>query len=111
MMNPSKCCPYCPSPAEPCPHLLIVMGKPGEVIGGAMAERLVRMWRHIVDAVGDDPVADARGVYSESWQALCVRFGRASELAIEGDDWVAMFIKDVDQMDAVVENCISADEL
>ena len=111
MMNQTKCCPYCPSPLAACPHLLIVMGRPGEAVGGALAERLVRMWQIVIGHVGDDPALDARGVYSESWQALCVRFGRASELAIEGDDWVAMFIKDVDQMDAVVENCISADDL
>jgi hypothetical protein len=87
------------------------MGRPGEALDGALATRLSSMWQIIVDSVGDDPATDTRGVYADSWQELCVRFGRASELAIEGDDWVAMFIKDVDQMDAVVENCISADEL
>ena len=40
MMDPNHVCPYCPSPADACPHLLIAMGRPGEVMGGAMAERL-----------------------------------------------------------------------
>jgi hypothetical protein len=110
-MVADKCCPFCAPPVKSCPHLLVSMGKPGEVLGGALGERLQRLWEIVIMSVGDDPAADARGVYSDSWNELCARFGRASDLVIEGDDWVAMFIKDSDRVDAVVEHCIAADEL
>jgi hypothetical protein len=110
-MDAGKFCPFCVQPIDACPHLLVSMGKPGETIGGALADRLKRLWRIIIVNVGDDPALDARGVYSDSWQELCARFGRATDLVIEADDWVAMFIKDADRVDSVVEACIAADEL
>ncbi len=87
------------------------MGLPGEVHAGALAERLRRMWQIIVDGVGDDPAADLRGVYSESWQELRDRFAAEADLVIEGDTWIAIYLQEPARMDAVVEACISADDL
>jgi hypothetical protein len=87
------------------------MGGPGEVNAGALADRLRRMWRIIVDSVGDDPLSDARGVYADSWRDLRDRFAAEAALVIEGESWTALYIQDETRMDATVEACISADEL
>jgi hypothetical protein len=87
------------------------MGKPGEVIGGAMAERLHRMWQIVIGHVGDDPALDARGVYADSWRELCDRFSTEADLVIEGESWTALYIQDATRMDAVLEVGIAADEL
>ena len=110
-MDPNRCCPFCAASETTYPHLLVCMGSPGEVGSGALADRLKRLWEIVIGNVGDDPALDARGVYSESWQELHERYRRATDLVIEGDDWVAMFIKDADRVDSAVEACIAADEL
>jgi hypothetical protein len=90
---------------------LIVMGLPGEVHAGALAERLRRMWQIIFDGVGDDPAADLRGVYQQSWEDLRERYSAEGDLVIEGDRWSAIYLQDATRMVAVVEACIAADEL
>ena len=80
-------------------------------MGGAMAERLVRMWRHIVDAVGDDPVTDAHGVFARSWRDLIERYATQADLLIEGDGVAAICVADLGRMEAAVEQCIPQDEL
>lgn len=110
-MDANKCCTYCSSPVAICPHLLICMGRPGEALGGALSDRLRRMWQIIRESVGDDPSTDARGVYADSWRELRDRFAAEGDLAIEGDCWTAIYVADPARMGAVVEACISADEL
>ena len=110
-MDPNHCCPFCAAPEIGCPHLLIVMGLPGEVLGGVLSDRLHRMWQIVVEYVGDDPSTDARGVYADSWQELCMRYSDEGDLVIEGDRWTAIYLQDASRMDAVVEACIAADEL
>jgi len=87
------------------------MGRPGEVLGGALAERLTRMWRIIVQNVGDDPLLDPHQVYAQTWQGLLRRYSVQVDLAIEGDRWMAMYLQNPAQMEAVVDACISHDEL
>ena len=110
-MNASACCPYCSSPLAACPHLLIVTGKPGEVLGGALAERLERLWAIIISHVGDDPTIDPHGVYLQTWEDLLRRYSSEGDLVIEGDGWTAIYVREPDRMEAVVEACISAEEL
>ena len=110
-MVADKCCPFCAPPVKSCPHLLVSMGKPGEVLGGALGERLRQLWEIVIGNVGDDPAADLRGVYSESWQELRDRFAAEADLVIEGDTWIAMYLQEPASMVAVVEACIDADEL
>ena len=111
MMNQTKCCPYCPSPLAACPHLLIVMGRPGEAVGGALAERLVRMWQIVIGHVGDDPVTDPHGIYEQTWNELFQRYAVEGGVTVEGDRWGAIFLPDPTRMQAVIEACISAEEL
>ena len=110
-MDPNRCCPFCVTPVDSCPHLLVSMGRPGEAIGGAMAERLHRMWQIVIGHVGDDPALDARGVYSDSWRELRDRFAAEADLVIEGDRWTALFVADPSRLEDTLERCISADEL
>jgi hypothetical protein len=110
-MDASNCCPYCSSPVAICPHLLIVMGLPGEIFGGALGERLQRLWEIVIMSVGDDPVTDKRGVYLQSWKDLRMRYSDEGDLVVEGDRWTAIYLQDASRMDAVVEACIAADEL
>jgi hypothetical protein len=110
-MDANTCCPYCSSPVAICPHLLIVMGSPGEVHGGALAERLRRLWQLVIDHVGDDPRQDCRGAYRDTWFQLRGNYAVGADLAIEGDEWTAIFVADPCRMDCVVESCIPLDEL
>ena len=110
-MDANKCCPFCVQPVDYCPHLLIAMGSPGETIGGALADRLKRLWGIMIVNVGDDPATDTRGVYLQSWKDLRERFSDEGDLVIEGDRWTAVYLQDATRMDAVVEACIAADEL
>jgi hypothetical protein len=110
-MDANKCCPFCVPPVDYCPHLLIAMGRPGEVHGGALGERLRQLWEIVIGNVGDDPAADLRGVYSASWQELRDRFAAEADLVIDGDTWIAMYLQEPARMDAVVEKCIAADDL
>jgi hypothetical protein len=87
------------------------MGRPGEVLGGALAERLTRMWQIIVQNVGDDPLLDPHQVYAQTWKDLIQRYAVEGGVTVEGDCWGAIFLPDPTRMDAVVENCISADDL
>ena len=110
-MNASACCPYCSSPLAACPHLLIVTGKPGEVLGGALAERLERLWAIIIWHVGDDPTIDPHGVYEQTWKDLLQRYSSEADLTIEGDSWTAICVADLGRMEAAVEECIPLDEV
>ncbi len=87
------------------------MGKPGEVLGGALGERLRKLWQIIVDNVGDDPSTDTRGVYLQSWRELQALYAAQADLTIAGDDWIAVFVSEVAAMDSVVEACVPLDEL
>ncbi len=87
------------------------MGGPGEILGGALGERLQRMWQIVVEHVGDDPSTDARGVYADSWRDLRDRFAAEADSMIESDRWTALFIADPSRMEDAMERCISADEL
>jgi len=40
-------------------------GRPGEVIGGALVERLKRLKAIIMMSVGDEPTTDARRFYQQ----------------------------------------------
>jgi hypothetical protein len=110
-MNPQNCCPYCSPASLTCPHLLIAIARPGEVRGGALTERLSRLWKIIVASVGDDPATDPHGEYQQTWRGLCERYASAGTLAVEGDGLTAIYLADPAGMDAVVEQCIPADEL
>ena len=111
MMNPNSCCPYCIAPATICPHLLICMGAPGEALAGALAERLERLWAIIVQHVGDDPLLDPYQVYAQTWRDLIERYALEGGVTVEGDCWGAIFLPDPTRMQAVIEACISAEEL
>jgi hypothetical protein len=87
------------------------MGRPGEVLGGALAERLERLWAIIVQHVGDDPETDPHRVYPQTWRELSERYSAEGDLTIEGDRWMAMYLQDPTRMEAVNEACISAEEL
>jgi hypothetical protein len=110
-MDANKCCPFCATTVDSCPHLLICMGLPGAVNIGALAARLYRMWQIIVENVGDDPLSDARGVYADSWRELRDRFAAEADSMIESDRWTAPFIADPSRMEDALERCIAADEL
>ena len=87
------------------------MGRPGEAIAGALAERLNCLWGIIMLNVGDDSTEDVRGVYAHSWRQLHWRFRREADYAVECDRWGAIFLPDPARMQAVIEACISAEEL
>jgi hypothetical protein len=87
------------------------MGSPGEVNAGALAARLRRMWQIVVEHVGDDPREDRHGAYRDMWDQLRRNYAVGADLAIERDEWIAIFVADPSRMDCVVEACISADEL
>ena len=87
------------------------MGAPGEVLGGAMAQRLTRLWEIIIGNVGDDPVTDPHGVYEQTWKDLLRRYSSEADLTIEDDGWTAIYLADVGRMEAVAERFIFADEL
>jgi hypothetical protein len=110
-MDPNHVCPYCPSPADACPHLLICVGRPGEVFAGALAERLQRLWAIIIEHVGDGPTVDQHGVYEQAWNDLIQRYALEGGVAVEGDRWGAIFLADPACMAAVIEACVPLDEL
>ena len=110
-VDPSQCCPFCVTPVDCCPHLLICMGSPGEALGGALADRLRQLWSIILMSVGDDPATDARGVYLQSWRELQALYAAEADLTIDGDDWIAVFVSEASAMDRVVEACVPLDEL
>jgi hypothetical protein len=56
-------------------------------------------------------VTDKRGVYLQSWKDLRERYSAEGDLVIEGDTWIAIYLQEPARMDAVVEACISADDL
>ena len=87
------------------------MGAPGEALAGALAERLERLWAIIVQQVGDDPETDPHRVYLQTWRELSERYSAEGDLTIEGDRWMAMYLQDPTRMEAVIEACISAEEL
>jgi hypothetical protein len=88
-----------------------MLGRPGEIRGGRLAERLRRLWTIIVDAVGDDPVTDSRGVYQQTWVDLCERFSAEGDLVIEGESLTAIYVGDLARTAEVIESCIPASEL
>ena len=96
---------------QSCPHLLLCGGRPGEIRGGALSNRLQRLWQIVVEHVGDDPLEDRHGAYRDAWGQLRIRYAAAADLTVDGDDWTAIIVADPARMDAVVEACISADEL
>ena len=87
------------------------MGGPGEVLGGALGERLQRMWQIVIEHVGDDPLKDQHGAYRDAWSQLRTRYAAAADLTADGDGWTAIFVADPSRMDSVVESCIPLDEL
>jgi len=87
------------------------MGGPGEILGGALGERLQRMWQIVIEHVGDDPLSDARGVFADSWRELRDRLAAEADSMIESDRWTALFIADPSRMEDAMERCISAHEL
>ena len=111
MMDPNRVCPYCSSPATACPHLLLAVEGPGQIFGGALAQRLTRLWEIIIGNVGDDPVTDPHGIYEQTWNELFQRYAVEGGVTVEGDRWGAIFLPDPARMQAVIEACISAEEL
>ncbi len=87
------------------------MGKPGEVLGGALAQRLERLWAIIISHVGDDPTIDTHGVYLRTWRDLSERYATQADLMIEGHGVAAIYVADLGRMEAAVEACIPFDEL
>jgi hypothetical protein len=98
-------------PVLPFPHLLIVMGKPGEIMGGALAARLPRLWQIIVQNVGDDLRLDPHQVYEQTWNDLLQRYSTEADLTIEGEGWTSIYVREPDRMEAVAERFIFPDEL
>lgn len=87
------------------------MGAPGEVLGGAMAERLAKTWKIIIEHVGDDPETDPHDVYAETWRNMLRRYSSEADLTIESDGWTAIYLAEPDRMEAVAERFVFADEL
>jgi hypothetical protein len=111
MMDPNRVCPYCSSPATACPHLLLAVEGPGQIFGGALAQRLTRLWEIIIGNVGDDPVTDPHGVYAQTWRDLIQRYALEGGVTVEGDRWAAIFVEHTARIGTVLEACIPLDEL
>ena len=110
-MNPGRCCPYCPEPSLICPHLLLCVGRPGEICGGSLAERLRQLWLIILQSVGDEPATDPHQVYGQTWRSLLERYVAEGDLAIEENGSTAIFVENATGMATVVERCIPGDDL
>jgi hypothetical protein len=94
-----------------CPHLLLCVGRPGEICGGALAQRLRQLWQIILQNVGDDPAADPHQVYGQTWRSLLQRYAAEGDLMIEGNCATALFVEKAAEMADIVERCIPGDEL